>query len=984
VAVPIVVEFVAGTAGLSSGIGKVYKELGALKLSAEASMANVGKLGVAVSGLMVVAAGSVAVASIKMAGDYQSAIVHLTTDAGEAKSNMQMVSDGILQIAQSTGSSTKDLVNAMYYIESSGQHGAQALDTLHAAAEGAKVGNADLTTVSQALTTVMTAYGPSAGTATQATDGMIYAVSQGKTKLEDFAGAMATLLPAGAAVHIPLAELEGALATMTAQGQDAASGATHLRQTILQLANPTAKARTEMEALGLNAFDVSSNLGKNGLTGTFDILTQAIASHTEGGAVLIDQLKSASKNTTAYQQVLANLSPTQQTTVAALADMTGGTKSLQAVLQLTGDQAERFRTTSEGVANAMKSAGSDVNDWDVIQGTFNQHMSELRSTIEVLAIKIGTALLPAVTKIADAFGVFLNFVADHTWALAALAAVIGGALIVALSALAVALWGIASNPVVLIVAAIIAAVALLGVGIYELATHWSTVWGGIKTVTATVATFFVDRWNLAWSQVQGVLSAISGFFSTVWNAVSSVTMTVIGAITGFISDAWNSVWSTTQAVWGAISGFFSTWWPLLLAVFAAPIFALLVMWHAFHDEVWALVQGVWSRISGYLSGVWSVITAAASAAWSAFESDVVGPVQSAAATISGVWSGVVSFLSGVWSSITSGVSSAWDTVVSVVSSAVAAVLSAVTSVGGSILHAIEQPFIDAYNFISGLVGQFFSVGENIVQGIISGVESAAGGLLSSLSSLAGDALSAAKSAIGIKSPSTAFADQVGGPISQGIAVGVTAAAPLVNAAVTDALRASLALAQQQAASMFGGSEKLQYTDTAGLSAAKKQALIDANNAADQAEQVRLSNVVRNVPTTTGPFAARNAADLAEQVRLFNQEQARSARIAYAALTPSQQAAASLAANTAAVVAEEVRLANELALRNNPTPVARTSYSPQAGGISSAPPVTPKPVEVLITINGGVYGGPSGIQELASLIRTELLKAKAYTGPLGLA
>jgi TP901 family phage tail tape measure protein len=804
----------------------VYKELGALKLSAEASMANVGKLGVAVSGLMVVAAGSVAVASIKMAGDYQSAIVHLTTDAGEAKSNMQMVSDGILQIAQSTGSSTKDLVNAMYYIESSGQHGAQALDTLHAAAEGAKVGNADLTTVSQALTTVMTAYGPSAGTATQATDGMIYAVSQGKTKLEDFAGAMATLLPAGAAVHIPLAELEGALATMTAQGQDAASGATHLRQTILQLANPTAKARTEMEALGLNAFDVSSNLGKNGLTGTFDILTQAIASHTEGGAVLIDQLKSASKDTTAYQQVLANLSPTQQTTVAALADMTGGTKSLQAVLQLTGDQAERFRTTSEGVANAMKSAGSDVNDWDVIQGTFNQHMSELRSTIEVLAIKIGTALLPAVTKIADAFGVFLNFVADHQWALAALAAVIGGALIVALSALAVALWGIASNPVVLIVAAIIAAVALLGVGIYELYTHWDTVWGAIKRIAGDVADFFVQRWNSAWDSAKNGLQAIGAFFTDRWNsmrdtvvnalgAVSAVVTSVWGTITSFLVSRWNSAWASLQSglnaigaffsavwnsvlsitttVWDAIAGFFEKWWPLLLAIFAPPIFAMLAIWHSFHDEAWALVQGVWNAIKDFLSSTWNEIAAVAQAAWALFQSYVVTPlrqtwaeivsiwngvtaflagvwasitsavstawnvvyaavsgaVQSTWAIIQSVWSGVVSFLSGVWSSITSGVSSAWDTVVSVVSSAVAAVLSAVTSVGSSILHAIEQPFIDAYNFITGLVGQFFSVGEAIVQGIISGVESAAGGLLSSLSSLASSALDAAKSAIGL-------------------------------------------------------------------------------------------------------------------------------------------------------------------------------------------------------------------------------------------
>jgi TP901 family phage tail tape measure protein len=825
-AVPIVVEFLAGTAGLSAGIGKVYKELGALKLSSEASLANVAKVGVAVSGLITVAAGAVAVESIKMAGDFQSAIVHLTTDAGEAKSNMGMISDGILNIAQTTGSSTKDLINAMYYIESSGQHGAQALDTLTASAQGAKVGNADLTTVASALSTVMSGYGTNAGSATQITDQLVTAVSLGKTKLEDLSGAMATVLPAAGAAGIGLDQVLAAMATMTSQGQSADTSATYLRQTILQLEKPTAKAAKEMEGLGLNSYDVSSKLGQRGLTGTFDVLTDAIAKHTEGGAVLIDSLKKSAGSTTDFQKVLANLSPAQQTTVAALADMVGGTKSMQAALELTGAHAQTFKDDVAKIGDSSKNTSSNVQDWDVIQGTFNQHMSELRSTIEVLAIKIGTALLPAVTKIADAFGVFLNFVADHTWALAALAAVIGGALIVALSALAVALWGIASNPVVLIVAAIIAAVALLGVGIYELYTHWDTVWGAIKRIAGDVADFFVQRWNSAWDSAKNGLQAIGAFFTDRWNsmrdtvvnalgAVSAVVTSVWGTITSFLVSRWNSAWASLQSglnaigaffsavwnsvlsitttVWDAIAGFFEKWWPLLLAIFAPPIFAMLAIWHSFHDEAWALVQGVWNAIKDFLSSTWNEIAAVAQAAWALFQSYVVTPlrqtwaeivsiwngvtaflagvwasitsavstawnvvyaavsgaVQSTWAIIQSVWSGVVSFLSGVWSSITSGVSSAWDTVVSVVSSAVAAVLSAVTSVGSSILHAIEQPFIDAYNFITGLVGQFFSVGEAIVQGIISGVESAAGGLLSSLSSLASSALDAAKSAIGL-------------------------------------------------------------------------------------------------------------------------------------------------------------------------------------------------------------------------------------------
>ena len=114
--VPVVVEFVAGTAGILAGIGTMRAEMGALTATSALSMERVAAAGVAASAVLVAGAGLVALEAVKMAGDFQSAIVHLTTDAGEAKSYMQMISDGIMDIAKSTGSSTADLINAMYYI----------------------------------------------------------------------------------------------------------------------------------------------------------------------------------------------------------------------------------------------------------------------------------------------------------------------------------------------------------------------------------------------------------------------------------------------------------------------------------------------------------------------------------------------------------------------------------------------------------------------------------------------------------------------------------------------------------------------------------------------------------------------------------------------------------------------------------------------------------------------------------------------------
>ncbi|MCC3769164.1 hypothetical protein [Streptomyces sp. UNOC14_S4] len=84
------------------------------------------------------------------------------------------------------------------------------------------------------------------------------------------------------------------------------------------------------------------------------------------------------------------------------------------------------------------------------------------------------------------------------------------------------------------------------------------------------------------------------------------------------------------------------------------------------------------------------------------------------------------------------------------------------------------------------VGSWFaSIGSAIVSGIVSGVENGARALHGSLRSLAGNALSSAKSFLGINSPSTAFAEQVGQWIPHGVAASIRAHAPTAVAAVTD-------------------------------------------------------------------------------------------------------------------------------------------------------------------------------------------------------
>ena len=89
------------------------------------------------------------------------------------------------------------------------------------------------------------------------------------------------------------------------------------------------------------------------------------------------------------------------------------------------------------------------------------------------------------------------------------------------------------------------------------------------------------------------------------------------------------------------------------------------------------------------------------------------------------------------------------------------------------------------NGISSLPGRMVSIGSNIIHGIISGIMGAAGSLFNTMRNIASNALNAAKSALGIHSPSTVFRDMVGKMIPAGVTVGIQTNAAQTIKAIKD-------------------------------------------------------------------------------------------------------------------------------------------------------------------------------------------------------
>jgi TP901 family phage tail tape measure protein len=412
--------------------------------------------------LLAVGAGAavLAVKCIDMAAKFQSAMTTLVTGAGESQKNMKLVSNGILDMAVSTGTSTTQLISGMYMIESAGFHGAAGLTVLKAAAEGAKVGNADLGDVGNALTDVLNDYHEPASKAVDVTDMLVATVAAGKQQMGDLASSLSNVVPLASSAHLSFAQVAGAEATMTLHGMSAQQATQDLANEIRSLQAPNAVAVQEMQQLGLNSNQVSMQLGQKGLTGTLAELTSAITTHmgpagtvlqsafassttaAQDAKTMIDQMPSSlqalansyldgsvsaktwrtdlqgldpvqshlmaqfasvADKTHSFNSLLAAGGPAAQTYNAALEKMTGGATGLTTSLMLSGENAAMFEANVKAIGAAGQSTSKDVTGWSDVTNTLSFKLDQAKEVVETLAIRIGTLLMPVAKALVGGF-----------------------------------------------------------------------------------------------------------------------------------------------------------------------------------------------------------------------------------------------------------------------------------------------------------------------------------------------------------------------------------------------------------------------------------------------------------------------------------------------------------------------------------------------------------------------------------------------------
>ena len=77
----------------------------------------------------------------------------------------------------------------------------------------------------------------------------------------------------------------------------------------------------------------------------------------------------------------------------------GGATGYNVALMLGGKNMSAYEGNIKSITDAMNKGGSTVNGWANVTATLAFRMSQFKEIIETTGIKIGTALLPAVTAV---------------------------------------------------------------------------------------------------------------------------------------------------------------------------------------------------------------------------------------------------------------------------------------------------------------------------------------------------------------------------------------------------------------------------------------------------------------------------------------------------------------------------------------------------------------------------------------------------------
>lgn len=316
-----------------------------------------------------------AAAGAKLNSDFTVGLAKVSTLVDTSVVDMGKMRQELTALSRETGVSVTDLAEGTYQAISASVDASKAVDFMRVSAQGAKAGFTDMSTATDALTTIINAYGMQTERASDMMDRLIITQNLGKTTVDEIGKSIGQVIPTAASAGMSIDELLASVASLTANGTQTSAAMTGLKAALSNIIKPSKDAFETAEALGL----------------------QFSQTHLKavGWAQFLEEIKTATGGN-----------------VETMAKLFGSTEALNVVLSLAGNGADKFKESLNGMA---KSAGATQEAVDKIDATPAAQMEKAVNNLKIAAMELAQGLTPVLSmtrKLTQGFADFISNLSD--------------------------------------------------------------------------------------------------------------------------------------------------------------------------------------------------------------------------------------------------------------------------------------------------------------------------------------------------------------------------------------------------------------------------------------------------------------------------------------------------------------------------------------------------------------------------------------------
>ena len=639
---------------------------------------EIGKVSMAVGATIATGLGM----AVKTTADFEAGMSRVGAVANATDKELEAMTQTALKLGAETSFSSSQAAEGMQYLAMAGFKANEIIAAMPGVLDMAAAGQVALGDAANIASNIMSGFGMEAGKAGQVADVLSKTFTSSNTTLSSLGETMKYAAPVAHSVGWSLEEMAAAAGKLGDAGIDGSMAGTALRAAVVRLSAPTDEAAGLLDKLG-----VKTTNAKGQMLPLADILEQL----NKGMSSYTDTQKAA-----ATQTIFGTVAMSSMLT---LMQNTQGVKDFTAELQNAGGTADKIASKQlDNLNGAIEALGGS---FETIQIAIGQHFIPLvRGVAEGLTALLNwfAGLNPEVQKF---IAYFLGISAAGLIVIGAVALVIGwlpkilgffGNVTKAVQGLGTALTWLTTNPIGLIILAI---VALIAIFVYLWKTNedfrnkvieiWNAIVAFVTPIIQTIVGFLREQfaslaawwneimpqflqavqnvWNMIWAVLKPIIDAIVAIISwampfilvivqSVWNNIKGVIQGALGIIKGVIevftylftgqwSKLWESIKNLVASAWQFIWNLFQLWatGKLLKGIFG---FGKAIL-----GWLGSLISSVFGSIGSFIMNIVSKFTG--------LFSSVTGIFGSIGSFIKGVFSGLIGTVLGSLTSLISGI-----------------------------------------------------------------------------------------------------------------------------------------------------------------------------------------------------------------------------------------------------------------------------------------------------------------------------------------